>query len=240
MCANPSKFQIMFLGLKRKNNLCLNIIGQLIPSGEHVKLLGVTIDNTLKFETHVLGVCKKVNQKLHAFNRLSPYLGENKSKLLLNAVIMSNFSYCPLIWLFCSKAANNEINRTHKRALRTLYRDYESNFEELLDRDDTKTIHTKNLQNLMVEIYKSFNQLNPEYMWEFFIKKDVPYNLRTKELCKLLLVSSQRYGFNSLSFMGSLLWNTLNDELRLTSSLIKFKKGISSWNGRSFTCYICI
>ena len=109
-----------------------------------------------------------------------------------------------------------------------------------LDRGDTKTIHTKNLRNLMVEIYKSFNQLNPEYMWEFFIKKDVPYNLRTKELCKLPLVSSQRYGFNSLSFRGSLLWNTLNDELKLTSSIIKFKKGISSWNGRSCTCYICI
>ena len=108
MCANPSKFQIMFLGLKRKNKLCLNINGQFIPSSEHVKLLGVTIDNTLKFDTHALGICKKVNQKLHAFNRLSPYLGENKSKLLLNAVIMSNFSYCPLIWLFCSKAANNK------------------------------------------------------------------------------------------------------------------------------------
>ena len=48
MCANASKFQIMFLGLKRKNKLCLNINGQLIPSSEHVKLLGVTIDNTLK------------------------------------------------------------------------------------------------------------------------------------------------------------------------------------------------
>ena len=72
MCANLSKFQIMFLGLKRKNKLCLNIKGQLIPSSEHVKLLGVTIDNTLKFDTHVLGVCKKVNQKLHAFDRLTP------------------------------------------------------------------------------------------------------------------------------------------------------------------------
>ena len=240
MCANPSKFQIMFLGLKRKNKLCLNINGQLIPSSEHVKLLGVTIDNTLKFDTHVLVKCKKFNKTLHGFNRLSPYFEENTSKLLLNPVITSNFSYCPLNWLLYSKAANNEINRTHKRALRTLYRDYESNFEEILDRDDTKTIHTKNLQNLMIERYKSFNQINPEYIWEFFIKKDVPYNLRIMELCKLPLVSSQRYGVNSLSFRGSLLWNTLNDELKLTSSLIKFKKGISSWNGRSCTCYICI
>ena len=37
----------------------------------------------------------------------------------------------------------------------------------------------------MVEVYKSVNHLNPEYMWQFFVKKDVPYNLRTKELCKL-------------------------------------------------------
>ena len=103
---------------------------------------------------------------MYAFGRLRSYLGEQKSKLLLNSVVMSNFSYCPLIWLFCSKVANNEINRTHKRALRTLHRDYESMFEELLDRCDTNTTHKKNLQNLVVEIYKSMHHLNPGYMWD--------------------------------------------------------------------------
>ena len=53
MSAKPSKFQIMFLGLKGAKKLCLNMNGQLIPSSEHVKLLGVNIDNSLKFETHV-------------------------------------------------------------------------------------------------------------------------------------------------------------------------------------------
>ena len=73
---------------------------------------------------------------------------------------------------FCSKTASNDINRTHKRALRILYRDYESSFEELLERDKTKTTHTKNLQKLMIEVYKSLNHLNPEYMWEFFVKNE--------------------------------------------------------------------
>ena len=109
MSANPSKFQIPFLGLKGKNKLCLNINGQLIPSSEHVKLLGVTIDNALKFDTHVHGICKKANHKMHAIGRLRPYLGKDKSKLLLNEVVLSNFSYCPLIWLFCSKTTNNEL-----------------------------------------------------------------------------------------------------------------------------------
>ena len=209
---------------------------QLIPSSENVKRLGANIDNSLKFETHVKEICKKVNQKV-AFGRLRPYLGEQKSKLLLNSVVMSNFSYCPLIWLFCSKVANIEINRTHKRALRVLYRDYESTFEELLDRGDTT--QKKNLQNLMVEIYVSMNHLNPEYMWDFFVKKDVPYNLRTKELCKFPLVSSQRYGVNSLSFRGSLLWNALSGDLKLTTSLVKLKKELHCWDGNNCTCYIC-
>ena len=95
---------------------------------------------------------------------------------------MSNLSYCPLIWLFCTKRANNEINRTHKRALRALCEDYESTFEELLDRDKSKTIHKKNLQILMTEVYRTINHLNPKYMWEFFTKRDVPYSLRSSEL----------------------------------------------------------
>ena len=34
----------------------------------------------------------------------------------------------------------------------------------------------------MVEIYRSINHINPEYMWKYFVKKDIPYNLRTNEL----------------------------------------------------------
>ena len=153
---------------------------------------------------------------------------------------MPNFSYCPLIWLFCSKGANNEMNRTHKRALRALYGDYESTFEELLDKDRSMTIHKKNLQTVMVEIYKTINHLNPAYVWEFFIKKDVPYNLRSNELCKIPSVNSQQYGISSLCFRGSLLWNALNDEVKLGTSINNFKKEVQQWDGRNCKCHICI
>ena len=124
----------MLLGRKDIAKPCLNINGLLIPSSKQVKLLGVNSDNSLNLEAHVKE-CRKVNQKVQAFGRLRPFIGEQKSRLLLSSVIMSNFSYCPLIWLFCSKGANNKINRTHKRAPRTLYEDYESTFEKLLDKD---------------------------------------------------------------------------------------------------------
>ena len=51
----------------------------------------------------------KVSTKLKAFSGLSNNINFNQARILLNAVIMSNFNYCPLIWLFCSKAANSTI-----------------------------------------------------------------------------------------------------------------------------------
>ena len=111
-------------------------------------------------------------KRIPVFGRLRPYLGKDKSKLLLNAVVLSNFSYCPLIWLICSKTTNNEIG-IHRSALRILSGDYELKFYEILNRDNTKITHAKNLQIFLIEVYKWINYLNPEYMWEFFVKKDV-------------------------------------------------------------------
>ena len=103
MKANPSKFQIMFLGQEDMSKLCPDINGLLIPSSKQVKFLGVNIDNSLKFEAHSKELCRKFNQKVHAFGRVRAFLGEQKSKLLVSSVIMSIVSYFPLIWLFCSK-----------------------------------------------------------------------------------------------------------------------------------------
>ena len=41
MVVNPKKFQLMFLGLKRKQGLRLNIQGSKIVAKEYVKLLGI-------------------------------------------------------------------------------------------------------------------------------------------------------------------------------------------------------
>ena len=128
--------------IKIANN---DINGQLNRSSEHAKPLGVTSDNTLQIDNHVHGIFKDANQKLHALGRLRIYLGNDKSKLQLNAVALSNFFYCPLILLFGSKTTN-EMNSAHRNSMRILYRDYESKFEELLGRDYAKETHTKNLQ----------------------------------------------------------------------------------------------
>ena len=65
----------------------------------------------------------------------------------MNAFIISQFSYSPLVWMFHSRTLNNRINKTHEKALRIAYKDQTFlSFDDLLKRDKSARVHQKNLQ----------------------------------------------------------------------------------------------
>ena len=83
---------------------------QIIWESNEEKLLGITIDKNLKFDTHVTNICKKASAKLTALSRLMKIVPLEKKKLLMNSFIVSQFSYCPLVWMFCcSRKLNKRI-----------------------------------------------------------------------------------------------------------------------------------
>ena len=64
--------------------------------------------------------------------------------------------------MFCSRSNNNKINKPHKTALRILYDDYKSKFEEFLTKEGSSTIHHQNIQVLtmgMLKIHNGFSQV---------------------------------------------------------------------------------
>ena len=75
--------------------------------------------------------------------------------------------------MFHSRKLNNRINKIHERALRIVYNDDLSSFDELLNRDSSFTIHSRNIQALAIEFYKVVNGLSPKIMNQVFPLKDV-------------------------------------------------------------------
>ena len=73
-----------------------------VTSESRVKLLGIHIDNRLNFDYHVSQLCKKASKKLHALARIFKYVETSKRRVLANSFITSQFSYCPLVWMFHS------------------------------------------------------------------------------------------------------------------------------------------
>ena len=74
MVANPSKCQVMLLGLRTDDSIVLDIGNASIDVVSSVKLLEITIDSKLKFDQHVAKLCQKANNKISAFSRVSHYL----------------------------------------------------------------------------------------------------------------------------------------------------------------------
>ena len=91
-----------------------------------------------------------------------------KRKVLMKAFITSQFSYCPLIWMFHSRTLNNRTNNIHERALRLTYEGNQYSFKELLEKDHSVTVHHKNVQALVTEIFKAKNDLAPDIMKDVF------------------------------------------------------------------------
>ena len=113
-------------------HLWVKVGKEMIWESSEEKLLGVTIDKNLNFNTHLSILCNKVSQKISALARVVKFIPFYKKKILLKTFIESQFSYCPLIWMFCSRKMNRKINHIHERALRLVYGDYTASFGELL------------------------------------------------------------------------------------------------------------
>ena len=74
----------------------------------------------------------------------------------MKTFIISQFNCFPLlVWMFHSRKLNHRINSIHERTLRVAYQDYKSTFLELLQRDNSITIHQRNLQVLATESFKT-------------------------------------------------------------------------------------
>ena len=201
MKMNDDKSNLLVLGNKGVE-ATLNISGSLIKERDEEKLLGVIIDKKLTFKTHVDSLCKKASQKLHALARISTYMGKPHLELTMNTFIMSHFSYCPLVWMFHDRASNNKINKIHERALRIIHKDSTSNFQELLSKSNSVSVHQRNLQLLLIEIYKTVHKLNPTFMTQVFEEKNIPYNFRENNSLALPKVKTTSYGIDNIRYIG--------------------------------------
>ena len=118
-----SNAEMSHLIVSTKKNLEIQVSSCSIKNEDSVKFLGIHLNNDLNFEYHVHQLCKKASKKLHALARIAKYMGINKRRMLKKAFVSSQFSYCPLIWMFRCRKMEHRINSIHKRALKLVYQD---------------------------------------------------------------------------------------------------------------------
>ena len=101
---------------------------------------------------------------------------QNQKEILLSSFIISHFSYCPLIWMFCSKKSTKKINAVHERSLRIIRNDYESLYPLLLEEAHQITFHQRCINSLMIEVYEYLNGHSSDIMNDIFKLRENMYN----------------------------------------------------------------
>ena len=148
--------------------------------------------------------------------------------------------------MFSSRELNTRINNLQYRALRLIYRDNISTFEELLSRAGSITTHQKNIHALVIEMYKVQNYLAPGFMCNIFPQRNldiaacVANNTRNHiDFYNHLNPRSTKWGLETLRHLGPRLWKAIPESVRNAPSLESFKIQIKKWKADNCLCKLC-
>ena len=157
----------------------------------------------------------------------------------MKAFIISQFNYCPLIWMFHNRTINKKINKLHERALRLVYKNDFLTFQELLVLDGSMTVHERNLQKLATEMYKVKHHLSPLPIQNLFREQNTSYDLRSGGCWEVPRVRTVNNGTETIRFRGIKTWEMVPKGIKQATTLKEFKNKIKKWKPTNCSCRIC-
>ena len=180
-----------------------NVENNQITDSKCKKLPGIKLDHKLNVSADVDLIFKKPGQRMNALYSIMPmYMNTTKRHALLNMFFISLLDHCPLTWI-CHRRAKNEKTNLYDTCVRIIYNDKVSTFEQLLEKDSSVSIYTRNLCFLAVEMFKVIKGIAPTITNNLFdLKETNNYNLRYKLFFKIPRNETARNVFKSISYLG--------------------------------------
>ena len=144
---NFSKYQVIRLGPRNwHKDLHIVINDTVIDQKPEITFLGVTLDDQLSFSSHVSNVCRKASSQTGVLLRLRSLIPTSAKLHIVKFAVLPHLTYCQTVWHFCRSSDARKLERIQERALRAVYCDNKSTYEELMHRANVPTIHTRRLQ----------------------------------------------------------------------------------------------
>ncbi len=154
-----------------------------------------------------------------------------------------HFYFCPLVWHFCGETNTKMLERLHYWALRFVFDDHESDYEDLLSRANMPSLELGRLRGLCIEVFKCIHNLAPQYMScviyfsykiKIFITLEGP-----RPCCNIIIIKSGIYGAKTFVTYSTSLWNHLSEHTRAAADLETFQSLMDQWYGLECQCNFC-
>ena len=226
---NSDKFQSIVLSRQNVDTFNVSVDGHTISRDYTLKILGVTLDDKLNFKAHIRNKCQTASCQINALKRISKFMNEHCRLSVYKSFINANFNYCPIVWMFCGNTNLNKLEKLQERALATVYGDNSLNYEDMLQRSSQLRIRINLMRLVAIEIFKCSRGVNPLYLNDMFINKELNYNLRDQSRLLQPKFNTKRYGYRSFQYFGSKIWNSLPASIKDLEVLGMFTQHLFNW-----------
>ena len=238
--ANGDKTQAMVLG-KSTDHYDLKFNGAPIDIKEHLKILGVHLDNKLTFQEHINEILKKVFAKIAALRRLKRLVPCSTLLALYRCFVLSHFEYCNSLLIGIGKTLNKKLDDAYHYGLRTIMNwGSNINYESILRTADMNTLEHRRIEQALIIFYKCYKENGPSYLADLFEPRITPYNLRNTGLNVTQNSYNSKFRHNSYSFVISRIWNKLPLYVKTTPNLSSFRRKLKTLIFTGCQCKSCL
>ena len=239
MKPNIPKTKTMFISSKQGVNKImadppvLEVAEEQLHVSENEKLLGIHLDNTMSWASHVEAIIEKCNSLLFLLNRIKQYLSSPIRKLFYNAYILTHLDYCRTIWGNTNNELLNAVIKFQICSARSILdKPIDTPSCEMFAEQNWMTLPERVSYQKAVLMFKIMHGLTPSYLHNLFHFRSEIHNRSLRSISEDLLYipkSKLEIYRNSLTYSGSKIWNAIPENIRNSDSLPHFKEIYLRW-----------
>ena len=219
---------------KRVADISVKLQNDTLRRMDHVKYLGVYIDQHLTFRPHIEYLCKKISPTIGVLGKLRWLFPKNICVLLYNSLIHSQLAYCIGSWGSASKAAISPLEILHKKVVRYIsHSTYTAHAAPLFKELGILTVREMFFTKVCMLVYQELRGLNNGRDYKF---QKVNHVYKTRSVTNdCLQLPEGPVGvvtnslFRTLSYVGPRFFNYLPTDVKGLNSCSLFKRNLKNW-----------
>ena len=185
---NEEKTECMLVGSRQRLQQSLNnseiVIGNhIIQQVSNKKVLGVIIDEQLKWKEHNDAQCKKISQSIALLRRAKQFVNQDTLLNMFNALVLPHFTYCSNVWSDGSCSHIEKLKKLQKRAARVITGStYEIRSTEIFEKLGWERIEIILKKREHIMTFKALRGDTPRYLSDLFVPShNDMYQLRSND-----------------------------------------------------------
>ena len=199
--------------------LKLTLGAKLIEQVREHRVLGVTLDEELKWQSYIDSVCKKFARNLFLLGQLKHCVSIDCLKMFFNAHLLAHINYAFTLWSNASEVHLKTLNSLYRRAVKLILPEQSLSTTAKLRKLDILPLQKQFMYNTAVLMFKVHMGLTPRYVSDLLNRASVRYGSNNYVLPR---TRTDLYK-TSFAFSGPSVWNSLPPKMKTYKSVRGFR-----------------